>query len=246
MLSETCIQLWGSSSRLYQVGGIGRFKLQSRLPSLAVQHWSLASRGEGKLGLTTGQTFFGTKYSGSHVTGSSKLDSKLRPIELQDSEVVDDDCKSRQRWSMNSEQRDLQESFPVDGGDVSGNKELSRRPESEAPLVASSEKAVAVIVDNGISRVSGMNFSSKPTQVSSSCAQDVDVPPDNLAAEASDSRGKISGKEKRACVVKQLQMGQSPREILEGKTEWSPPEFWAVVDYFNAHGLMLEALEVIM
>ena len=154
--------------------------------------------------------------------------------------------KSRKRWSKDSELIDLKYSYPDAGGDVSGNKKLSWRPESEAPLITSSEKDVAVVVNNGVSRMSGMIFSSKPTQVTSSCAQDVELLPDDLAAEVSDSRGKISGKEKRAYVVKQLQMGQSPREILEGKTEWSPPEFWAVVDYFNAHGLMLEVLEVIM
>ena len=91
MMSDICIQLWGSSSRLYQVEEIGNYKLQSRSPSLVVQHWNLASRGGRKLGLTTGHNFSRTTYSDSHSISSSSLYSKLRQIELQESEIVDDD-----------------------------------------------------------------------------------------------------------------------------------------------------------
>ena len=44
--------------------------------------------------------------------------------------------------------------------------------------------------------------------------------------------------------MKDLQSGRSPFDILESMTEWSPPEFWAVVDYLRAHGLIAETLQV--
>ena len=56
---------------------------------------------------------------------------------------------------------------------------------------------------------------------------------------------KQSGKEMRSDVVGELRLGRSPVEILESMTDWSPPAFWAVVDYLHAHGRMAEALEVI-
>jgi hypothetical protein len=49
----------------------------------------------------------------------------------------------------------------------------------------------------------------------------------------------------RSDVVGELRLGRSPVEILESMTNWSPPAFWAVVDYLHAHGRMAEALEVI-
>lgn len=55
---------------------------------------------------------------------------------------------------------------------------------------------------------------------------------------------KVSGKERRTCVVEQLRSGRSPMEILEGMSIWRPPEFWAVVDFLSAHGQMAKALEV--
>lgn len=55
---------------------------------------------------------------------------------------------------------------------------------------------------------------------------------------------KKSGRQKRAEVVEELRSGRSPLDILESMTEWSPPVFWAVVDYLHAHRRMHEALEV--
>lgn len=55
---------------------------------------------------------------------------------------------------------------------------------------------------------------------------------------------KKSGKQKRTEVVDELRSGRSPFDILQSMTEWSPPIFWAVVDYLHAHRRMHEALEV--
>ncbi|KAG0580990.1 hypothetical protein KC19_4G216100 [Ceratodon purpureus] len=55
---------------------------------------------------------------------------------------------------------------------------------------------------------------------------------------------KKSGRQKRAEVVEELQSGRSPLEVLESMTKWSPPVFWAVVDYLHAHRRMHEALEM--
>lgn len=59
-----------------------------------------------------------------------------------------------------------------------------------------------------------------------------------------DKPRKKSGKQKRAEVVDELRSGRSPFDILQSMTEWSPPVFWAVVDYLHAHRRMHEALEV--
>ena len=57
---------------------------------------------------------------------------------------------------------------------------------------------------------------------------------------------KKPGKQMRAEVVEELRSGRSPLDILESMTEWSPPVFWAVVEYLRAHQRMHEALEVII
>ncbi|KAG0632113.1 hypothetical protein M758_1G304700 [Ceratodon purpureus] len=45
-------------------------------------------------------------------------------------------------------------------------------------------------------------------------------------------------------MVEELRLGRSPIEILESMIDWSPPAFWAVVDYLHANGRMAGALEV--
>lgn len=55
---------------------------------------------------------------------------------------------------------------------------------------------------------------------------------------------KKSGKQKRTEVVEELRSGRSPFDILKSMNEWSPPVFWAVVEYLHSHRRMHEALEV--
>jgi hypothetical protein len=76
------------------------------------------------------------------------------------------------------------------------------------------------------------------------CTTSAHTPIDHPDKKWNPTSSPISGKAKRSLVVKDLQSGRSPFDILESMTEWSPPEFWAVVDYLRAHGLIAETLQV--
>eukprot|EP01018_Ginkgo_biloba_P027596 Gb_16452 [translate_table: standard] len=55
---------------------------------------------------------------------------------------------------------------------------------------------------------------------------------------------RLPGKKRKAMVFHFLKQGTSPQQILEDMHQWDPVQFWAVVNYLEAHNRIYEALQV--